>query len=105
MVVEIMTRSEMISIYEKLKADLDELKQTQRLIIEQINQWGQPTVRDKVVSSDYVTAAEFMNAVHIRRWKFDQLIGMNQIQVVKKKRKIYVPIGEIDRFFKDPNVQ
>jgi len=95
----------MISMYEKLKDDLETLKQMQRQMLEQMNHWRAAIPPDKGIASDYVTASEFMNAVHIRRWKFDQLIGTNQIQVVKKKRKIYVPVGEIDRFFKDPNVQ
>ena len=47
----------------------------------------------------------YMNAVGIKRWKFNQLIECNKIRTIKKKRKIYVPTGEVERFFLDPSVQ
>jgi hypothetical protein len=46
-----------------------------------------------------------MQAVHIRRWKFDQLIAGNKIKAIKKKRKIYVLASEIERYFSDPSIQ
>jgi hypothetical protein len=46
-----------------------------------------------------------MDAVKIRRWKFDQLIAGNLIKTIKKKRKIYVPESEIQRYFTDPSIQ
>ena len=52
-----------------------------------------------------VTAIEFMEAVRIRRTKFDELISENKIKTIKKKRKIYVPVGKIERYFKDPAIQ
>jgi hypothetical protein len=48
-----------------------------------------------------VTAIEFMQAVRIRRWKFNCLVSSGKIITLKKKRKIYVPKGEIDRYFSD----
>ncbi|MDP4244550.1 MAG: hypothetical protein Q8932_01770 [Bacteroidota bacterium] len=46
-----------------------------------------------------------MDAVRIRRWKFNQLIAGNKIKTIKKRRKIYVLATEIDRFFTDPSIQ
>ncbi|MEO7045964.1 MAG: hypothetical protein ABI091_11705 [Ferruginibacter sp.] len=51
------------------------------------------------------TALEFMAAVHICRSKFDQLVNANKIKVIKKKRKIYVPVSEVDRYFSDTSIQ
>ena len=48
-----------------------------------------------------ITAIEFMKAVRIKRTKFDQLVAHNKIKIIKKRRKIYVPITEIERYFSD----
>jgi hypothetical protein len=47
----------------------------------------------------FITAMEFMQAVRIGRTKFDQLVQANKIKVIKKERKIYVPVGEVERYF------
>ena len=47
----------------------------------------------------YITAMEFMQAVRIGRTKFDQLVAANKVKTIKKDRKIYVPVGEIKRYF------
>jgi len=52
-----------------------------------------------------ITAKEFMAAVRIGRTKFDQLVQYNKIRVIKKRRKIYVPIAEVDRYFSDSAIQ
>jgi len=52
----------------------------------------------------YMTAIEFMEAVKIRRTKFDQLVHTNRIRTIKKFRKIYVPVSEVDRYFKDSSI-
>ena len=52
----------------------------------------------------YITAMEFMNAVRIHRTKFDQLVQSNKIRTIKKKRKIYVPIDEVNRYFTDSTI-
>ena len=62
---------------------LDELKGT-----------GQPAVK-------FMTAIEFMTAVRIRRTKFDDLVKFGQVKVIKKCRKIYVPVEEVERYFSD----
>jgi len=52
----------------------------------------------------YLTAVEFMRAVKICRSKFDQLSATGKIRVIKKKRKLYVPFSEVERYFTDPCV-
>lgn len=53
----------------------------------------------------YITAMEFMTAVRIKRTKFDELVRFGKIRIIKKARKIYVPVGEVDRYFSDKSVQ
>lgn len=55
--------------------------------------------------SGYLTATEFMLAVRICRSKFDSLVQQNAIKTIKKKRKIYVPQSEVERYFSDPSIQ
>lgn len=52
----------------------------------------------------FITAMEFMQAVRIGRTKFDQLVAANKIRTIKKDRKIYVPVGEVERYFKVGNL-
>jgi hypothetical protein len=54
---------------------------------------------------NHITAREFMEAVRIKRTKFDQLVVTNKIKVIKKRRKIYVPVSEVERYFADPKIQ
>jgi len=56
------------------------------------------------IGARFITSSEFMEAVKIRRWKFDQLIGQNKIKAIKKERKIYVLATEVDRYFMDPDI-
>ena len=51
-----------------------------------------------------ITAKEFMAAVRIGRTKFDQLVLTSKIQIIKKRRKIYVPLSEVERYFADPTI-
>lgn len=53
---------------------------------------------------EFVTAKEFMAAVRIGRTKFDQLVASGKIQTIKKLRKIYVPVKEVNRYFSDPSI-
>ena len=86
------------------EGELRELKSTQVQILEQLQ-----SLKDKPVTSsspsNHITAIEFMKAVKICRSKFDKLVASSHIKAVKKKRKIYVPIGEVDRYFRDPSIQ
>ncbi len=59
----------------------------------------------KEVFPNHITAKEYMTAVKICRSKFDQLVSTNKIKTIKKKRKIYLPASEVDRYFTDPTVQ
>ena len=52
----------------------------------------------------FITAMEFMQAVRIGRTKFDQLVAANKVKTIKKDRKIYVPVGEGERYFKVGNL-
>lgn len=54
---------------------------------------------------NHITAKEFMAAVKIGRTKFDKLVNTSKIKVIKKKRKIYVPVSEVNRYFIDPNIK
>ncbi len=58
---------------------------------------GRDTSGGKVVP--FITAVEFMTAVRIGRTKFDQLVAESKVRTIKKGRKIYVPIGEVERYF------
>jgi hypothetical protein len=52
----------------------------------------------------YITAKEFMAAVRIGRTKFDQLVQTSKIRTTKKRRKIYVPVSEVERYFTDGSI-
>jgi hypothetical protein len=54
------------------------------------------------ISAGFITAKEFMSAIRIGRTKFDQLVQANKIRIIKKDR-IYVPVGEVKRYFANPS--
>ncbi|MCS3801004.1 hypothetical protein [Niastella sp. OAS944] len=86
--------------------DLNLIKTQQQIIIDRLNVLTTQPVQYKTdIPENYVTAIEFMDAVRIRRSKFDELVGASKIKTIKKKRKIYVPVSEIERYFKDPSIQ
>jgi hypothetical protein len=82
----------------------DSLKAVQIKILDCLDQINteRPPVKPNFLG--YLTAIEFMNAVHIRRSKFDQLVAGNKIKTIKKKRKIYVPASEVERYFSDSSI-
>jgi hypothetical protein len=82
----------------------DSLKAVQMKILDRLDQINVERPPVKPVLPGYLTAIEFMNAVHIRRSKFDQLVTGNKIKTIKKKRKIYVPASEVERFFSDSSI-
>ena len=86
------------------QTDLDTLKATQLRILAALKTLQ--TVGSKAAHppSDYLTATEFMRAVKICRSKFDQLAAAGQIKVIRKRRKLYVPLLEVERYFNDPSV-
>jgi hypothetical protein len=83
------------------EAELNMLKATLQDIQQQLK-----NVHGRAVEPvKYLTAIEFMAAVRIRRTKFDELVKFSKINVIKKRRKIYVPIEEVDRYFKDSSIK
>ena len=83
--------------------ELANIQTTQQEILRLLQ--GLQSSPSSVVSPKYITAKEFMVAVRICRSKFDQLAIRNQIKTIKKRRKIYVPTSEVDRYFSDPSIQ
>ena len=81
----------------------EEFKHIQSEILQQLRGIGYNNA--SVVPLKHITAKEFMDAVRIKRTKFDQLVHANKIRTIKKGRKIYVPVSEIDRYFNDSPVQ
>ncbi len=79
------------------------LKTSQQEILQQLKELN--TKGPGGLPIEYITVKEFMKTVSIGRTKFDQLVHHNKIKVIKKRRRIYVPVGEVDRFFKDPGVK
>lgn len=53
----------------------------------------------KEPEEEYITAEMFMNKVIISRSTFDELRDKNQIRVIQKNRKLYLPKSEIHRYF------
>ncbi len=82
--------------------ELNHLKTTQQEILQQLKELRSSS--PSLSTAKHVTAKEFMSAVKICRSKFDQLVIENRIKTIKKRRKIYVPVGEIDRYFTDPSI-
>ncbi|MEO5682805.1 MAG: hypothetical protein ABIQ88_09185 [Chitinophagaceae bacterium] len=73
--------------------------------LQDIKQQLQDLKGSRQTAVKYITAIEFMAAVRIRRTKFDELVRFGKIRVIKKMRKIYVPVEEVDRYFSDKAVQ
>ena len=83
--------------------ELSNLQLTQQEILKQLQNLQLST--SPTVPIRHITAKEFMTAVRICRSKFDQLVNQNKIRIIKKRRKIYVPISEVDRYFADPSIK
>jgi hypothetical protein len=82
--------------------ELAALKGTLEKVLAEIKNLQLP--KQSVNKEGFITAKEFMAAVRIGRTKFDQLVAGNKIQTIKKLRKIYVPVTEVNRYFSDPNI-
>lgn len=85
--------------------ELELIKTKQQEILDRLDGLKTPPAARPHISINHITAIEFMDAVRIRRSKFDELVANNKIKTIKKKRKIYVPVSEIERYFKDPSIQ
>ena len=57
-----------------------------------------------VLGSNYIIAKEFMAAVKIKRSRFNKLVNTNKIKAIKKGRRIYVPLTEVERYFSDRSI-
>lgn len=85
--------------------ELELIKAKQQEILNKLDDLKVPSTAGHQIPVNHITAIEFMEAVRIRRSKFDELVATNKIKTIKKKRKIYVPVSEIERYFKDPSIQ
>ena len=85
------------------KLDMEAVKKGQQEILERLERLERSSTLTANGTSPYLTAIEFMKAVRIRRWKFNNLVCTGKIRMLKKRRKIYVPRGEVERYFKEVN--
>jgi len=85
---------------------IEGIKKNQNEIAEKLQRLSEKLEKhNSELPQDYITALQFRKAVHIGQWKFDQLVNSNLIKTIKKKRKIYVPATEVQRFFSDPSIR
>jgi predicted transcriptional regulator len=98
--VEVLTKEELDDSLQGMRDELKSLRQAQEKILAQLER-----LKGSSVSADFIPALDFMNAVGIKRWKFDQLVAANMIKTIKKKRKVYVAVREVQRYFLDPTIQ
>jgi hypothetical protein len=75
---------------------------SQLQILQEINEIKKEPKAGMLIKN--ISAIDFMKAIGVKRTKFDQLVSENKIKIIKKKRKIYVPISEIDRYFNDASI-
>jgi len=83
--------------------ELSNLQSTQLEILRQLQ--SLQSLTSPTVPLRHITAKEFMTAVRICRSKFDQLVSENKIRIIRKRRKIYVPTSEVDRYFSDSSIK
>jgi hypothetical protein len=100
--VEILTKEDLDRALEKMNTWIEGVRKGQEEIVSLLRVQSKPVAK---VSSGYLVALDFMEAGGIKRWKFDQLVLANKIRTIKKKRKVYVPEGEVERYFLDPEIQ
>lgn len=48
---------------------------------------------------EFLTVKEFLAKIKMGRSKFDQLIADNEINYIRKGRKIYIPAQEVKAYF------
>ena len=95
---------EMMSLVMIPQEELTNLKATQQEILRYLKELQSKPASNATIQN-HITAKEFMAAIRICRSKFDQLVLTNQIKTVKKSRKIYVPVTEIERYFSDSSIR
>jgi len=85
------------------REEIEAIKSCQFEILKKLTELDKNNKNRDVLDSPYITALEFMKVVRIRRWKFNCLVKSGKIMTMKKKRKIYIPKGEIERYFNQVN--
>lgn len=98
--VEVLTKGELQGLLQGIEEELKRMREVQEKILGQLERLKGPAV-----AAEFMPALEFMKTVGIKRWKFDQLVAGNMIKTIKKRRKIYVAVREIQRYFIDPSIQ
>jgi len=98
--VEVLTKAELEGVLQEVQQELKELRLGQEKMLVQLEKLQGPAV-----VAEFIPALDFMKAVGIKRWKFDQLVAANLIKTIKKKRKVYVAVREVHRYFIDPTIQ
>ena len=101
MSVEVVTKEDWEKLSKGIFIELNRLQEGQEQILTCLDKMKSPK---SAISPEYIPALDFMKAVGIKRWKFDQLIAGNLIKTIKKKRKIYVAVREVERYFTDPSI-
>ena len=103
--MDLVTKEDLEAFQEKVLAELRNVAQVQKDILDRLGLDKREPPSLPEIKPGYLPALEYMRVIGIKRWKFNQLISENKIKAIKKKRKIYVPVSEIERYYKDPNVQ
>lgn len=85
------------------EAEWKAFKEMQEEILRHMKGLSQKERNTPGISVNYITAKEFMDTVRIKRTKFDELVQQNKIKIIKKTRKIYVPVEEVERYFASPD--
>jgi NADH:ubiquinone oxidoreductase subunit D len=68
--------------------NLNFIKTQQQVIIDRLNALVTQPVQNKIdIPENYITAIEFMDAVRIRRSKFDELVADNKIKIIRRKER------------------
>jgi len=98
--VEVLTKGDLEGLLQGIEGELRRLREVQERVLGELERLNRPTA-----AAEFMPALEFMRAVGIKRWKFDQLVAANMIKTLKKKRKVYVAVREVQRYFNDPSIQ
>ncbi len=93
--------SDLASVFLVLADLVKQMHENQKAIMDKLHNLNV----ESPTGSEYITATEFMDALRIRRSKFDELRRQNQIKTLEKGRKIYVPSSEIKRYFEDYSIK
>jgi len=73
---------------------LNQLQETENRILEKLY-----LLQEKEISKEYLTALEFMEKTKMSRASFDQKRSRNKFKVIKIRRKLFIPAGEVKRYF------